>query len=111
MSKTAKRGICLVLYFLVPVLLLVLLAQPAGDAVRRSGTAAFLVMAAALGAVCLNWCVYMLIRRKRPTLLVFTHGILCLIAVELIAAIRRGLNAFRGNGDRAKHEHAKYHAE
>ena len=69
----------LLFYALAPVLCVIFLAQPIGEAARRSGTAAFLILLAALGAVILNWLVYQLIRRKRPSLLVFSHGILCLL--------------------------------
>lgn len=69
----------LLFYALAPVLCVIFLAQPIGEEVRRSGTAAFLILLAALGAVLLNWLVYKLVRRRRPSLLVFSHGILCLL--------------------------------
>ena len=71
-------------YALIPGLLLWFLARPIADAVRRSDAAAFLILLAALGAIALNWMVYKLIRQKHPSLLVFTHGILCLLAVVFI---------------------------
>ncbi|MCR5565940.1 MAG: hypothetical protein K6F61_03750 [Clostridiales bacterium] len=71
-------------YALVPGLLLWLLARPIGNAVRGSGTAAFLILPAALIAVILNWLVYKMIRRKLPSLLVFSHGVLCLLAVVFV---------------------------
>ena len=70
----------LFLYALVPVALLVLFARPAGEAIRGSGAAAFLILLVVLGAVVLNWFAYQKVRRKRPSLLVFAHGILCLLA-------------------------------
>ena len=69
----------LLFYALAPVLCVIFLAQPIGEEVRRSGTAAFLILLASLGAVLLNWLVYKLVRRRRPSLLVFSHGILCLL--------------------------------
>ena len=80
----AKMAKGLLLYALAPVLLLILLVRPVGEAVRRSDAAAFLIMLAALATLVLNWVVYTLIRRKRPSLLVFAFGILCLVAVVLI---------------------------
>ena len=74
----------LFLYVLVPAAILWLLARPLGDAVRRAETAVFWILPAALGAVILNWLVYRLIRRKRPSLLVFSQGVLCLLAVVII---------------------------
>ena len=79
---TVLKG--LLLYGLVPVLLLVFLAKPVSGAVRRSGAAALLILLAGLGAVVLNWFVYRLVRRQRPTLLVFAHGVLCLLALTLV---------------------------
>ena len=43
------------------------------------------ILPAALCLAGLNWLVYALIRRKRPSLLVFAHGILCVLAVLIIA--------------------------
>ena len=83
LRKTLLKG--LLFYILVPVLLLWLLARPIGDAVRQSRGAAGWILPAALGAVGLNWLVYTLIRRKRPSLLVFAHGVLCVLAVLIIA--------------------------
>ena len=74
----------LFLYALVPALLLALCAGPAGKAVRRDEAAAFLLAAAALGAVVLNWAVYRILRRKHPPLLVFAHGLACLTVFILI---------------------------
>ena len=74
----------LFLYVLVPAAILWLMARPLGDAVRRAETAVFWILPAALGVVILNWLVYRLIRRKRPSLLVFSHGVLCLLAVVII---------------------------
>ena len=74
----------LFLYAVVPGLLLWLLAQPIGNAVRGSDTSAFLILLAALGAIGLNWLIYKLIHQKRPSLLVFSWGIFCLLAVVFI---------------------------
>ena len=76
------RGIFL--YVLVPGLLTAALAQPAGNAVRSSDTAVFLILFAALAAVGLNWLVYKAIHRKHPPALVFAHGVLCLLAVAAV---------------------------
>lgn len=75
----------LLFYALVPALLLVYLARPAGEAVRLSGASAWWILAAALGAVCLNWAVYAAIHRKRPPLPVFAHGAFCLLALLVVA--------------------------
>lgn len=74
----------LLLYALAPALLLCILARPIGSAARGSDAAAFLILLAALGAVALNWLVYLLVRRKRPSLLVYTFGLFCLLAVVFI---------------------------
>ena len=79
--KTAK---ILFFYALVPLLFLILLAQPVGSAVRSSDQNIFLIFLAALGAVVLNWLVYAAIHRKRPTVLVAAHGLLCLLAVVIV---------------------------
>lgn len=73
-------------YALVPLALLLLLAGPVSRAVRRSETAVWLILLAALGAVSVNWIVYSFIRRKRPSLLVFSHGIFCLLLVLIVEA-------------------------
>ena len=69
----------LFLYALVPVLLLIFFAQPAGDAARGSGAAAWNILLASLGAVILNWIVYAAVHRKRPSLLVFAYGVFLLM--------------------------------
>ena len=74
----------LLLYALAPALLLCVLARPIADAVRGSDTSAFLILLAALVAVALNWLVYFLIRRKRPSLPVYAFGLFCLLAVVFI---------------------------
>lgn len=74
----------LFLYVLVPGLLIAALAQPAGNAVRNSDAAAFLILFAALAAVGLNWLVYKVIHKKHPPILVFAHGVFCLLAVAAI---------------------------
>ena len=72
------------LYALIPVLCLWFFAQPAANAARNSDSAAFLVLLAALAAVALNWFIYIVIQKKRPSLLVFAHGVLCLLLTVLI---------------------------
>lgn len=79
---TLSKG--LLLYTLVPALLLGFLAKPVSDAVRRSEAAAWLILLAGLGAVVLNWLIYLLLHRKRPSLLVFAFGFLCLFALALV---------------------------
>ena len=74
----------LLLYVLFPLLCLWLLAGPIGSAVRGSDAAAFLILLAALVCVGLNWLVYSLVRRTRPSLLVFSYGVFCLLAVLLV---------------------------
>lgn len=82
LRHTILKG--LFLYVLAPAAILWLMARPLGDAVRRAETAVFWILPAALGAVILNWLVYRLIRRKRPSMLVFSQGVLCLLAVVII---------------------------
>ncbi len=74
----------LVFYALVPLLLLILLARPVGEAVRRDAGAACRIPLMALGAVGLNWLIYRILRRKGPPAPVIAHGVLCLLAVTLI---------------------------
>ena len=74
----------LFLYAFVPALILGWLAGPIGDAARRSDEAASLILLAAAIAVGLNWLVCAVVRRRRPSLLVFAHGVLCLLAVAVI---------------------------
>ena len=83
MEKKILKGFCL--YALFPLLCLVLLAGPVGRAVRASDAAAFLILAAALACAGLNWLIYARVRRKCPSLLVFSFGLLCVLAVTLIA--------------------------
>ena len=71
-------------YALIPALLLVLLAGPVGNTVRGSDAAVFLVLLGALVAVGLNWFVYHAVRGKVPSLLVFSFGALCVLAVAAI---------------------------
>ena len=84
MSKAKKLLISQIFYTLAPLLLLGFLAGPVQDAVRASDAAAWWILLAALGAVGLNWYVYYLLHRKRPSLLVFAHGVLCLLIVSVI---------------------------
>ncbi len=72
------------LYALFPFLCLLLLARPIGNAVRGADSAAFLILLASLVCVGLNWLVYYLVRRKRPSLLVFAFGTFCLLAVAVV---------------------------
>lgn len=81
-GKKILKG--LFLYVLVPVLLLILLVQPVSAAVRGSVSAAFPLLLAAFGVVCLNWFAYAAFQRKRPSLLVFAHGVFCLFAFLIV---------------------------
>ena len=69
----------LLFYILAPLLCVVFLSKPIGEAACRSEAAAFLILLAALAAVILNWLVYTVRRRKRPSTLVFSYGVLCLL--------------------------------
>jgi len=82
LSSSVLKG--LILYAFFPAACLILLAGPIGGAVRASAPAAFLILLAALACVGFNWFVYTLVRRKRPSLLVFAHGTLCLLAAAVI---------------------------
>ena len=73
----------LFLYALVPVLFLLFFTDPVGRAAGGSAAAVWLILLAALCAVALNELVYALIRRKRPSLLVFAWGAFCLLLVTL----------------------------
>ena len=72
------------LYALFPLLCLWFLARPIGNAVRGSGSAAFLLLLAPLALVSLNWLVYFFVRRKLPSLLVFAFGAFCLLALVIV---------------------------
>lgn len=74
---TVPKG--LLLYAAAPALLLWLLAEPIGRAVRASDPAVFLILLGAAGAVCLNWYVYSLLRRKKPAKPVCAYGVLCVL--------------------------------
>ena len=80
--RTIPKG--LFFYVIVPSLVLWLLARPIGTAVRGSGSAVYWIFLASLCVVGLNWFVYRNIHGKRPSLLVFAHGILCLLVVAII---------------------------
>ncbi len=79
-----KIPTALLLYVLAPLLVLIFLAKPVADAVRASGTAVCYILVAAAGAVVLNWLIYSLIRKRRPSLLVFSFGMLCLLLVSVV---------------------------
>ena len=72
------------LYVFFPLLGLWFLARPIGSAVRGSGPAPFLILLTALAFVGLNWLVYFLVHRKRPSLLVFGFGAFCLLALVVV---------------------------
>ncbi len=74
----------LLFYGLVPLLLLRLFAQPIRSAVCLSDPAAFWILLAFLGAVGLNWFVYTVVHQKRPSLLVFAHGVFFLLVADII---------------------------
>ena len=74
----------LALYILFPILCLALLARPIGEAVRASDAAAYLILLAALVAVGINWLIYTVLRRKRPSLLVYAHGVGCLLLTVIV---------------------------
>ena len=79
---------CLFLYLLAPCLLLVCFGGAISDAAMNSESAAFRILLGALGAVGLNWAVYAVIRRKRPSLLVFAYGTFLLfvtVALQYLA--------------------------
>ena len=91
-EKAPARGAVLkgiLLYGLVPLLCLLLLAQPIQDAVRGQDAAAFLILLAAFAAVVFNWFVYFSVRRRLPSLLVFAHGTSCLLLVTLVEYFAR----------------------
>lgn len=71
-------------YMLFPLVCLIFLARPIGEAVRGSDAAVFLILLAALGAVCVNWLVYGLIYRKRPSLLVLGNGVFWILVTGVI---------------------------
>jgi len=73
-----------VFYALIPLILLWLLARPIQNAVRAADDAAFWILLAALLAVGLNWGAYFLRRGRRPALLIYGHGVLCLLVVAVI---------------------------
>ena len=100
MSKAKKLLISQIFYTLAPLLLLGFLAGPVQDAVRASDAAAWWILLATLGAVGLNWYVYYLLHRKRPSLLVFAHGVLCLLIVSVILLKRADKNgAIQGDNE------------
>ena len=74
----------LLLYVLAPLLGLIFLAKPVADAVRASDAAVFYILLTAAGAVVLNWLIYRLVRGKRPSLPVFSFGMLCLLLVSVV---------------------------
>ena len=72
------------IYTLFPFLCLLLLARPIGNTVRSADSAAFLILLASLVCVGLNWLVYYLIRRKRPSLLVYAFGVFCIVVDDKV---------------------------
>ena len=85
MDQRAKRIIRRIFFYaLVPVLLLAFLAQPIGSAALASDAAAFLILLAALAAVGLNWLVCTAVYRKRPSFVIFAHGLLCVLVVACL---------------------------
>lgn len=71
-------------YILLPFMVLMSLAEPIRGAVLRSDTAAFWILPAAALAVGLNWYIYSAVRKKRPSLLVYAYGALCLLIVTAV---------------------------
>ena len=84
MKKIIPQLIRLVFYVLAPLLLLVFLARPIRNAVLASDPAAWMILLAVLAAVGLNWGVYAVIRRKRPSFLVFSVGIFWILVTAVI---------------------------
>ena len=85
--KTLFRTVVLkgfLFYALFPFLCLLFLARPIGNAICGADSAAFLILLASLVCIGLNWPVYGLVRRKRPSLLVFGFGAFCLLAVSIV---------------------------
>ena len=76
----------LFLYMLAPVLCLICLWNPAGNAVRENNGAAYWILLAALGAVGINWLIYRIVHRRLPSLLVFAHGVFCLLLTVIMEA-------------------------
>ena len=74
----------LFLYAAAPFLCVLFLREPIGRAARESDAAAFGILFAALACVCLNWGVYVLIHRKRPSLPVFAYGVFCLLLTVIL---------------------------
>lgn len=80
--RKCLRG--LLLYVLFPVVCLIFLAQPIGNQVRGCEAESFRILLTALVLVGFNWAVYFVIRGERPSLLVFSYGVLLLLAVTVI---------------------------
>ena len=76
----------LFLYMLAPVLCLICLWNPAGNAVRENNGAAYWILLAALGTVGINWLIYRTVHRRLPSLLVFAHGVFCLLLTVIMEA-------------------------
>ena len=74
----------LLFYALAPALCVIFLRRPIGDAACHSGTVAFLVLLTTLAVVILNWLAYKTVQKKRPSLLVYSYGILCLLITAFI---------------------------
>ena len=82
LRTTVPRALCF--YILAPFAALWLFAGAAREAVLRSDTAALWLLPAAALAAVLNWAVYRAVRGRRPTLLVYAFGLLCLAAAAAI---------------------------
>ena len=74
----------LLFYVVFPFSGLAFLSGPIGRAACESDPSAFWILFTAFALVCLNWLVYHTVHRKYPSLLVFAHGIFCLLLVLII---------------------------
>ncbi len=82
LRNTVLRG--LFLYALFPILSLVFLSQPIGEAVRSADAAAFLMLLGVGLLVCLNWVIYTVRRKRWPSLLVAGYGVFCLLLFVIV---------------------------
>ena len=74
----------LLFYVVLPFSGMAFLSGPIGRAACESDPSAFWILFTASALVCLNWLVYHTVHRKCPSLLVFAHGIFCLLLVVII---------------------------